>query len=230
MVTLILTTMNEREGIKSLWNRIPFHLFKSIIIVDNHSTDGTLEFIQNASEMRQQKIRIIQQTKTGRGNGIQEAMTKLDDDTILIMASDGNDQPEYISDLIATQRDGGYDLVTGSRFLFPDGARTDDSDDPFRFRKFSCRVLTRMVNVLFGGSYSDSNFGLRIFTKSAWDKMKINPEKNETELLMSIRAAKLRLRVTQIPVVEGRRVGGEVKAKTWDTIVNHLTVILSELR
>jgi hypothetical protein len=58
--------------------------------------------------------------------------------------------------------------------------------------------------------------------------MSIHAKKNETEYMMSIRAAKLGLKVAQIPMIEGRRVGGEVKAKTWQTGLDLLGVLLKE--
>jgi hypothetical protein len=59
--------------------------------------------------------------------------------------------------------------------------------------------------------------------------MKMNSKWNETEFLMSIRSAKLGLRVLQIPVIEGKRAGGEVKAKTVSTGWSLLKVVMREL-
>jgi len=61
------------------------------------------------------------------------------------------------------------------------------------------------------------------------NRMKMNSKWNETEFLMSIRSAKLGLRVLQIPVIEGKRAGGEVKAKTVSTGWSLLKVVMREL-
>jgi hypothetical protein len=42
---LVITTMNEFAGLKSIWRKIPFECFDRVIVVDAHSTDGTLEFL-----------------------------------------------------------------------------------------------------------------------------------------------------------------------------------------
>jgi len=220
MVTLILTTMNEIEGLKWLWSRLQTNLFKEVIVVDNHSVDGTLEFLGG------KPCRIITQSIPGRGNGIREAMKYVRDDAVLLMSSDGNDDPAYIPPLIETFK-GGYDLVFGTRFVA--GGSTDDSDDPHGLRKFGNKVLTHLVNLAFGAGYTDSTYGFRIFRKDAWDRMQIDSRWNETEYLMSIRAAKMRLKVAQIPMIEGRRVGGEVKAKTFATGLTHLKILFREL-
>jgi glycosyltransferase involved in cell wall biosynthesis len=226
MVTLIITTMNERHGLESIWPRIPFYLFKRILIVDNHSTDGTLDFLENDKMFNRYRCQVLQQTKPGRGNAIREAMQHVDDDSVMLISSDGNDQPMYIQSL-AEKFNEGYDLVFGTRFA--NGGDTDDSDDPHGLRRFGNRVLTFLVNFFFGSCYSDSTYGFRIFKKSAWDKMGIDSEWNETEYMMSIRAARLGLKVAQIPMIEGKRAHGEVKAKTWRTGVNHLGVLVKEI-
>ena len=53
--TLVLYTMNEIEGIKSIFDRIPISLFDEFFVMDNHSDDGTVEFLEEHS------VKVIQQ-------------------------------------------------------------------------------------------------------------------------------------------------------------------------
>jgi glycosyltransferase involved in cell wall biosynthesis len=216
---LLLTTMNEVEGLRSLWERIPFRLFDRVLIVDGDSTDGTLQFLAEKG------YNALIQNKPGRGNAIRQAMSQINEDVVVLMASDGNDDPSYVASLLA-KIDEGYDLASGSRFM--KGGRSDDSDDRVGIRRFGNRFFTFIVDVLWGSDLTDAAYGLRAFRVEAWKKMNINAEKNETEFLMSIRSAKLRLKVCQIPVVEGTRVGGEVKAATLSTGWSLLKVIMRE--
>jgi dolichol-phosphate mannosyltransferase len=212
--------MNEIAGLRSIWNNIPFDLFKRTVVVDAHSTDGTLDFLKN------KRCEVIFQHSPGRGNAIREAMSQITEDVVILMASDGNDDPKYIAALLM-KIDEGYDVVSGSRFA--PGGMTDDSDDPYRIRRLGNRLFTLFVNVLWSAHYSDAAYGLRAFRTDAWNRMKMNSKWNETEFLMSIRSAKLGLRVLQIPVIEGKRAGGEVKAKTVSTGWSLLKVIMREL-
>ncbi|HKM76620.1 MAG TPA: glycosyltransferase family 2 protein [Candidatus Bathyarchaeia archaeon] len=216
---LLLTTMNEVTGLRSIWNNIPFHLFKRTVVVDAHSTDGTLDFLKD------KQCEVIFQHSPGRGDAIREAMGQITENVVLLMASDGNDDPKYIPAFLAKIEEG-YDIVSGSRFA--PGGLTDDSDDPYRIRVFGNRLFTLLVNVLWNAQYSDAAYSLRAFRTDAWNKMNMNSKWNETEFLMSIRSAKLGLRVIQIPVIEGRRAGGEVKAKTFSTGWSLLKVLMRE--
>ena len=55
--TLVLYTMNEIQGIKSIFDRIPIDLFDQFFVMDNHSDDGTIEFLEERG------IKVIQQKK-----------------------------------------------------------------------------------------------------------------------------------------------------------------------
>ncbi|HYW01687.1 MAG TPA: glycosyltransferase family 2 protein [Candidatus Acidoferrum sp.] len=217
---LLLTTMNEITGLRSIWNSLPFHLFTRTVVVDAHSTDGTLDFLKD------KRCEVIFQHSPGRGDAIREAMSKITEDVVLLMASDGNDDPKYIPAFLAKIEEG-YDVVSGSRFA--PGGMTDDSDDPYRIRRCGNRLFTLLVNVLWNAQSSDAAYSLRAFRTDAWNRMNMTSKWNETEFLMSIRSAKLGLRVIQIPVIEGKRAGGEVKAKTISTGWSLLKVIMREL-
>jgi glycosyltransferase involved in cell wall biosynthesis len=142
------------------------------------------------------------------------------------MASDGNDDPRYIPPLLAKIAEG-YDVVSGSRFA--EGGDTDDSDDPLGIRRLGNRLFTYLVNVLWKAEYTDSTYGMRAFTREAWSRLNMNATRNETEFLMSIRSVKLGLKVCQIPIVEGRRIGGEVKARSLTTGLSFVKIIIREL-
>jgi glycosyltransferase involved in cell wall biosynthesis len=217
---LIITTMNEIDGLRTVWNHIPFERFRRTLVIDGGSKDGTIEFLA------EKKCEILTQSKPGRGNAIREAIEKITEDVIVLMSSDGNDDPRYIPDLLAKIAEG-YDIVSGSRFVR--GGRTDDTDDPLRLRRCGNRLFTTIVNLLWNWDYTDSTYGYRAFTREAWNKLKIEATKDETEFLMSIRAAKLDLKVCQIPMEEGVRVGGEVKARTLPTGWCFTKIIVREL-
>jgi len=212
--------MNEIDGIRLIWSDIPRESFSRILVVDANSKDGTLEFLKD------KECVALQQSKPGRGNAINEAMLQIREDVIVLMASDGNDDPRYVPSLLDKISEG-YEIVSGSRFA--DGGETDDSDDRLGIRRLGNRFFTFLVNLLWSANYTDSTYGMRAFTREAWTKLNMNATLNETEFLMSIRSAKLGLKVCQIPVVEGKRVGGEVKARSLSTGISFVKIIIREL-
>jgi hypothetical protein len=109
----------------------------------------------------------------------------------------------------------GYDMVIASRYL--GGASSEDDDV---FTAFGNHMFTAMINVLFDSHYTDSLVGLRAYTTTAIRQMDLpcmvqkSPLRqrywwlNSWEVGASIRAARLKLKVTEIPGDEPKRVGG----------------------
>ena len=58
--TLVMYTMNEIEGVKGIFEKIPIDLFDQFIVMDNHSNDGTVEFLE------EHDVNVIQQKNPGR--------------------------------------------------------------------------------------------------------------------------------------------------------------------
>ena len=50
--------MNEIQGIKAIFDKIPIHIFDEFFVMDNHSDYGTVEFLE------ERDVRVIQQKKT----------------------------------------------------------------------------------------------------------------------------------------------------------------------
>jgi len=123
--------------------------------------------------------------------------------------------------LIEKMREG-YNLVIGSRYLWH--AKSYDDDILTAFGNW---LFTKTVNLLHGGSYTDAMVILRAYKKSLIydldlhkDESYLLPEKLFRTIiswkpLMSVRAAKCKMKVAEIPVDEPPRIGGERKLQIW---------------
>lgn len=202
---LLLTTMNEVDGLKAIWDRLPLAVFSRVLVVDAGSNDGTLEFLSDKS------CEIVLQKLPGRGSAIVEGMEHIGDGAVMLMACDGNDDPKYIPKFLEKLEEG-YDLVAGSRFT--SGGKSDNSDDPYGFRRFGNRFLAFLANLLFGAQITDPTYGYRAIRTDAWKQMNINVRGGQIDFIMLIRSARLHLKVVEIPIIEGKRVGGQSKYRS----------------
>ena len=219
--TLVLYTMNEIEGIKSIFDRIPISIFDEFFVMDNHSGDGTVEFLEKNG------IKVIQQKKPGRTNALIEAVEYAIGDIIINLSSDGNEKPEDIPKILEKFNEG-YEMVTASRFL-PD-SRVDLGDDKLRIRVFGNKLCTFLVNICWGANVTDTTNGLRGITKYCYRKTKLSTFSNTENFQLTIRCAKLKIKTTEIPTKELPRIGGIVKSDTRGVIVNMIKVFLNELK
>jgi len=88
-------------------------------------------------------------------------------DVVIEFMADGNCDPAAIPKLVAKMAEG-YDLVIGSRYT--DGARSLDDTMITRFGNW---CFTRMINVLFGASFTDAMMGYRAYRVAAFKTMQV---------------------------------------------------------
>ena len=219
--TLVLYTMNEIQGIKSIFDKIPIHLFDQFFVMDNHSDDGTVKFLEEHG------VRVIQQKKPGRTNALIEAVGYAIGDIIVNLSSDGNEKPGDIPKILE-KFDEGYEMVAASRFL-PD-SKVDVEDDKFRIRVFGNKLCAFLVNACWGANVTDTTNGLRGITKSCYKRTKLNTFGNTENFQLTIRCAKLKIKTTEIPTEELPRIGGIVKSDTKGVVINMIKAFLNELK
>ena len=219
--TLVLYTMNEIEGIKAIFDKIPIHLFDQFFVMDNHSDDGTVKFLE------ERDVKVIQQKKSGRTNALIEAVEYAIGDIIVNLSSDGNEKPEEIPKILEKFEEG-YEMVTASRFL-PE-SKVDVEDDKLRIRFYGNKLCAFLVNVCWGANVTDTTNGLRGITKYCYKKTKLNTFSNTENFQLTIRCAKLKLKIAEVPTEEPPRIGGARKVNTKGVVMNMLKVFLNELK
>ena len=170
---------------------------------------------------------MIQQKKPGRTNALIEAVEYAIGDIIINLSSDGNEKPEDIPKLLE-KFDEGYEMVVASRFL-PD-SKVDVGDDKLRIRVFGNKLCTYLVNACWGANVTDTTNGLRGITKSCYKKTKLDTFSNTENFQLTIRCAKLKMKVAEVPTEELPRIGGVVKSNTTGVMINMIKAFLNELK
>jgi glycosyltransferase involved in cell wall biosynthesis len=209
--TLLVMTLNEIDGMKAIMPQIERSWVDQIIVVDGGSTDGTIEWSkENGYEVYVQKVRGFRHAYT-------EVWPQITGDVVITFSPDGNSVPELIPELLAKMREG-YDMVIVSRYL--GDAKSADDD---LITAFGNWLFTKTVNILHGASYSDVMVIYRAYYKHMAGDLGLLentpyelPEalfstKISWEPLLSVRAAKAKLRLAEIPGDEPERIGGERK-------------------
>ncbi|HEX2061829.1 MAG TPA: glycosyltransferase family 2 protein [Thermoanaerobaculia bacterium] len=209
-VTLLVPTLNEIDGMRVIMPLIQPGWVDQILILDGGSTDGTIEYA------REQGYEVVIQEKRGLINAYRQVRPHIRGDVLITFSPDGNSVAERIPELVAKMREG-YDMVIVSRYL--GGAKSDD--DTFMTRAGNW-VFTKLINVLFSGHYTDAMVIFRAYRTSLIDELglmedePLSVERNfnhmiSWEPLLSMRAAKRRLRIGEIPGDEPARIGGQGK-------------------
>lgn len=210
-VTLLIPTLNEIEGMKAIMPLIKKEWYDQLLIVDGQSTDGTIEFCKS------QGYQLVIQQKKGMRHAYMESLPYITGDVILTFSPDGNSIPELIPECIKKMKEG-YDMVIVSRYA--QGAKSQDDDAITGFGNW---LFTHSINLFHRARYTDAMVIYRAYKKQLIYDLDLDKDSSyereeklfgtriSWEPLLSIRAAKRKLKVTEIPGDEPARTGGERK-------------------
>ena len=116
-ISIVIPAKNEAQGLISILpGLVAQYPEAEIIVVDDGSTDNTLEICQ------QHGVRVVSQPYSkGNGAAIKAGARAASGDVIVFMDGDGQHDPEDIPRLLYRVEEG-YDLVVGAR-----GGRADQA-------------------------------------------------------------------------------------------------------
>lgn len=221
-ISLVLVTLNEIHGIKTLVDKIPGNEIYEIICIDGGSTDGSREYL------KEQGISVWDQTEKGRGGAFREAFKIAKGDALLFFSPDGNEDPCDIPKF-KKYLEAGADIVAGTRMIA--GARNEEDDKILKWRKWVNNVFNLIANITWnkGLFVTDSINGFRAYRRSAWDKLKLDGQGYTIEYQGSIRAMKLGLKVVEFPTVENNRIGPDKCSPSLSTGLAFLKLYFREI-
>lgn len=208
--TLLIFTLDEIDGMKVIMPRINKNWCDQVLVVDGRSSDGTIEYAKSLG------YPVIIQQKKGIRHAFNEAFPLVKGDVVITFSPDGNSIPELIPQLIEKMKEG-YDMVIASRYL--DDAK---SEDDTWITTLGNWIFTKTINLLHGGCYTDAMNIFRAYRTELFYELGLDQEEaHKTERLfrtvisvdplLSVRAAKKKLKVTEIPGDEPKRIGGVKK-------------------
>lgn len=124
-VVIVMPAWNEAENIKRMIEELVKREFPTIdadmqlLIVDNHSTDGTTDTVEKAAKSYA-NVHIIEQDKSGLGwayvRGMQYAMDTLKADAVMEMDADFQHPPRFVKPMVEAYLKGA-EYVIGSRYI-----------------------------------------------------------------------------------------------------------------
>jgi glycosyltransferase involved in cell wall biosynthesis len=227
-VTLLILTLNEIDGLRAIMPRVKQEWVDQILILDGNSTDGTIEYA------REQGFEIYIQKRKGIRLAYNEVMEHVRGDVVLTFSPDGNSIPELIPALIEKMSEG-YDMVIASRYL-----GEAKSEDDSLVTGFGNWLFNRLINTFHGGHYTDCMVIYRAWRKALFYELDLDKDESHwpeklygtvisIEPLLSIRAAKRRLKIGEIPGDEPPRIGGVAKLQLFRWGASYLHQVIREL-
>ena len=205
---VVITTLNEIDGVKELLPKIKKEWADEWLVVDGNSNDGTIDQVKKLG------FNIALQNKKGHGDAVSRGVSDTKSDFILYWGPDGNHELQEIPTLIGKIKEG-FDQVIISRF-----GKTSVNLDAGRMDTFGNKMFTFLINIFFGGRLTDALNLSRIITRKSMLRLKFDAEGLDSTTQMSIRALKQKHKIIAISGNEGKRIGGKRKMEPipvgWD--------------
>ena len=210
-VSLVIPALNEARNLPHVFAQLPRNLYE-VVLVDGNSRDSTVE----VAKALWPDIRIVRQNRRGKGNALACGFAACRGDIIVMLDADGSTSPaeipHFVDALVA-----GADFAKGSRFVEGGG-----STDLTRLRRTGNRLLSAVVNALYGTRYSDLCYGYNALWSGCLPLLGLDPGRSldgdderrlwgdgfEVETLINVRIAKAGLRVTEVASFERNRLHG----------------------
>jgi len=199
-LSIVIPVYNEEKSIRNILNLIPFDDGIEIIVVDDGSTDKS---VQGAMESNKSIKLIKLDENQGYGNAILTGIKNTSGDIVITMDADGQHNPNDIYRLIEPILNDEADICIGSRYL-----GQCNYNIPFLTRVGEC-IIEKSLQILFRLKVRNNQSGYRALkreTASIFDDIKFNGFTFATEVLIKSKLKGYRLK--EVPIVlEPRKYG-----------------------
>ena len=160
-VVVVMPAYNAEHTIERTYQDIPTDVVDEVIVVDDHSSDGTVAVARSLGlEL------VVHERNRGYGANqktcYREALRR-EADIVVMLHPDYQYPPQLIGPMSAMLADGSFDVVLGSRIL---GGKALAGGMPL-YKYLANRALTYIENRLFGQELSEYHSGYRAFTAEA---------------------------------------------------------------
>jgi rSAM/selenodomain-associated transferase 2/rSAM/selenodomain-associated transferase 1 len=194
-VAVIIPAMNEAQAIGRVLEAMP-EWVGQIIVVDNASTDQTAAIAARCGAT------VVHEPQRGYGAACLRGIAALDGaDIVVFLDGDFSDDPQEMGRLIEPILCDDVDMVIGSRALglVEKGALTPQ-------QRFGNGLACRLMRILYQTRYTDLG-PFRAIRYASLRRLAMDDRNYGWTVQMQVRAARLGLRTTEVPVSYRRRIG-----------------------
>ncbi len=220
LIYVIIPAFNESKSIGKVIADIP-DMVTEIIVVDNASTDKTGDFA------KEKGATVLRENRKGYGYSCLKGMDYIskkakEHDIIVFLDGDYSDFPAELKLLVSPIISSGFDMVIGTRVL---GERQKGS---MLFQQIAGNWLaTTLIKLIYNAHFTDLG-PFRAITWNALQKINMKDKTFGWTVEMQVKAAKLNLKFTEIPVSYRKRIGvSKVSGTIKGTILAGYKILLT---
>lgn len=217
-VSIIVPARNEAGNIEAAIERTPaMGPRDELIFVEGHSTDDTWETLCRLKEKYAgtRRIQLAQQSGKGKGDAVRKGFSMANNEILMILDADLTVGPEELPRFYEAVTLGKGEFINGSRLVYP-------------MEKQAMRFFNLVANKLFAISFSfvlgqrfkDTLCGTKALTRENYERLAAHRKYfgefdpfGDFDLIFG--AARMALRIVEVPVHYRERTYGETNIRRW---------------
>ena len=217
---------NERRTLAEIVARVLKQRIKGVdsvelVIVDDASTDGSTEIIEQLADTYQQIEPIFQKRNRGKGAAIREAIEVASGDIAIIQDADLEYDPDDFQLILTPILQGDADVVYGSRFMI-----RGKGHDRYSKHALGNRFLTFLSNRFTNLKLTDMETCYKAFRLQALKTIPLRSDRFGIEPEITAKIARRKLRFHEVPISYHARTYAEGKKIKWKDGVVAVYMIL----
>jgi glycosyltransferase involved in cell wall biosynthesis len=200
---------NEASTIETIVERVLASPYVAeLVIVDDGSTDGTLEIVQKFDDER---IRVLAQPRNmGKGAALRRGFKEARSPYVIVQDADLEYDPSDYQAMLAPLRDGRADVVFGSRFVGGGAHRV-----LYFWHSAGNKFLTTLSNMLTDLNLSDMECCYKAFRREVLESIEIEEDRFGFEPEITAKVARGGWRAYEVGITYYGRTYAEGKKIGW---------------
>ena len=223
-LSIVIPVYNEKKYIREIVKQVREvnlpGIEKEIIIVDDYSTDGTRDILQNVLIKEVAQV-VYHEGNMGKGAALRTGFQYASGDVVIIQDADLEYDPTEYGKLLKPILDGKADAVYGSRFVGSEPHRV-----LFFWHYLGNKLLTLLSNMFTNLNLTDMETCYKMFRKEVLDSIQIEQNRFGFEPEITAKLARGNWRIYEIGISYSGRNYAEGKKIKWQDGVQALWCIL----